>query len=110
MRSNPEIAFAMLAVLSHRLREANCKIGNLALLDVYGRLASILKDLAGSEGHRMENGWISFRRPTHQALASMIGTSRETVTRTLGDLHRRGFVKLAGKEIIIKERFERDLE
>lgn len=106
----PRIAIELMAVLSQRLREANRKISNLALLDVYGRLARVLMDLARSEGRILEDGRIAFKRPTHQALANMIGTSRETVTRSLGDLQRRGFLKLSGKEITIRERFQRDLD
>ncbi len=108
INESPLMAVKLLSVLSQRLRDANSKIGNLALLDVYGRLARILMDFAKIEGRHLENGKIAFRRPTHQAIANMIGTSRETVTRTLGDLHRRGYIQISGKEIIIKDQFQRD--
>jgi CRP/FNR family cyclic AMP-dependent transcriptional regulator len=108
IKDSPHMSVKLLAVLSQRLRDANSKIGNLALLDVYGRLARILMDFAKIEGRKLENGKIAFRRPTHQAIANMIGTSRETVTRTLGDLHRRGYIQISGKEIIIKDQFQRD--
>jgi CRP/FNR family cyclic AMP-dependent transcriptional regulator len=110
VRENPQMGIKLMEALSLRLRETNRKIGNLALLDVYGRLARILMDFAKLEGRRLEDGRIAFRRPTHQAIANMIGTSRETVTRTLGDLHRRGYIRLKGKEIIIKGLFERDFD
>lgn len=110
VQENPQMGIKLLEALSLRLREANRKIGNLALLDVYGRLARILMDFAKLEGRRLDDGRIAFRRPTHQAIANMIGTSRETVTRTLGDLHRRGYIRLKGKEIIIKGLFERDFD
>ena len=108
IQENPQMAVKLMSVLSQRLREANRKIGNLALLDVYGRLARILMDFAKIEGRKLENGRIAFRRPTHQAIANMIGTSRETVTRTLGDLHRRGYIQISGMEIIIQDQFQRD--
>lgn len=110
IRENPLIAVKLLAVLSQRLRDANRKIGTLALLDVYGRLARMLMDFAKLEGRRLADGRIAFRRPTHQAIANMIGTSRETVTRTLGDLQRRGYIAISGKEIIIKDLFGRGFE
>ncbi len=110
MRENPQIAERLLAALSLRLRDANRKITNLALLDVFGRLARVLIDISRQEGRQTNDGWIAFRRPTHQAIANMIGTSRETVTRTLGELHRKGFIQLLGKEIAIKEHFQRDLD
>ena len=108
IQENPQLAVKLMSVLSQRLREANRKIGNLALLDVYGRLARILMDFAKIEGRKLDNGRIAFRRPTHQAIANMIGTSRETVTRTLGDLHRRGYIQISGKEIVIQDQFQRD--
>jgi CRP/FNR family transcriptional regulator/CRP/FNR family cyclic AMP-dependent transcriptional regulator len=110
IRESPQTAVELLAELSHRIREANRKIGNLALLDVYGRLARMLIDFAHTEGRDIGQGRIAFRRPTHQAIANMIGTSRETVTRTLGDLHRRGYIELIGKDIVIKDNFEADFE
>lgn len=110
LHDSPMLAVKLLEVLSRRLREANRKIGNLALLDVYGRLARILMDFARLEGRRLDDNRIAFRRPTHQAIANMIGTSRETVTRTLNDLHRRGYIELEGKEIIIKDLFRMDFE
>jgi len=105
IHEHPQMAVKLMSVLSQRLRDANRKIGNLALLDVYGRLARILMDFAKIEGRKLEDGR---RRPTHQAIANMIGTSRETVTRTLGDLHRRGYIRISGKEIIIQDLFQRD--
>lgn len=110
LKENPSTGVELLAVLSRRIREANRKIGNLALLDVYGRLARMLIDFAHTEGRDIGSGRIAFRRPTHQAIANMIGTSRETVTRTLGDLHRRGYIELIGKDIVIKDNFEADFE
>lgn len=110
LTENPKLTIQLLEVLSMRLREANRKIGNLALLDVYGRLARMLMDFARLEGRKLQDGRIAFRRPTHQAIANMIGTSRETVTRTLGDLHRRGYVEISGKDIIIKDLFEEFLD
>ncbi|MFN7973214.1 MAG: Crp/Fnr family transcriptional regulator [Acidobacteriota bacterium] len=103
MHDHPEIAIKMLATFSERLRKANEKIGNLALLDVYGRVARVLLDMASEQGIRRPDGTLSFRRPTHQEIANTIGTSRETVSRTLSDLQKRGYIDLVGKEIHLKE-------
>ena len=110
IKENPQLSIDLLAIMSQRLRDANRKIGNLALLDVYGRLARMLLDYADQEGEELSDGSISFKRPTHQAIANMIGTSRETVTRTLGDLHRRGYIEISGKNIIVKNLDEDDFD
>jgi CRP/FNR family transcriptional regulator/CRP/FNR family cyclic AMP-dependent transcriptional regulator len=106
LETNQEILSKLLGVLSGRLRHANAQIRSLALLDVLGRIARLLLDTARKEGRRLLDGSTVFRRPTHQEIASMVGTSRETVSRMIGDLSRDGFIKISGKDIIIKEKME----
>ncbi len=77
---NPEILRARLGILLARVRKANHQISTLALLDVYGRVARVLLDMARDEGKRLRDGSIQFRRATHQEIANRIGTTRETVT------------------------------
>src|SRR3970282_2081565 len=64
VEKRPRILVLLLAVLSSRLRKANHQIGSLALLDVYGRVASVLLDMAKESGVRLKDGRICFRRPT----------------------------------------------
>jgi CRP/FNR family transcriptional regulator/CRP/FNR family cyclic AMP-dependent transcriptional regulator len=104
---NPSIMATLIKVLTARLRHANHQISTLALLDVYGRVARVIVDLARDEGRRLKDGKIAFHRPTHQEIANRIGTTRETVTRMLKDLSRQGLIKVAGKEIIVEQDFER---
>lgn len=106
LENNKEILSVLLAVLSGRLRHANAQIRSLALLDVLGRIARLLLDIANKEGRELLDGNIVFRRPTHQEIAAMVGTSRETVSRMIGDLARDGYIKISGKDIIIKDKME----
>lgn len=99
----PAIAIKMLIELSRRLRRADEKIQDLVLLDVYGRVARTLLRLARLQGKPLEDGFIITRRPTHQELADMIGASRETVSRVLADLNRRGVVRSNGRMLIIEK-------
>ena len=87
---------ALIKVLSTRLRRANHQISTLALLDVYGRVARVILDMAREEGRRLKDGRIAFRRATHQEIANRIGTTRETVTRMLKDLERQGLIRVEG--------------
>jgi CRP-like cAMP-binding protein len=93
----------MLIELSRRLRRADEKIQDLVLLDVYGRVARTLLRLARLQGKPLEDGFIITRRPTHQELADMVGASRETVSRVLADLNRRGVVRNNGRMLIIEK-------
>ncbi len=108
VEKRPRVAINLLAVLSSRLRKANQQIGNLALHDVYGRVARILLEMASETGKRGEDGRVAFRRPTHQEIANMIGATRETVSRMISDLHRQGFIEISGKDVIIQDALARE--
>lgn len=85
LASAPSISRKLLAILSRRLRRANSKMESLAYMDVAGRLARYLLDLARDHGQKLGNGWIVVRRPTHADIAHSIGTSRETVSRMINE-------------------------
>jgi CRP/FNR family transcriptional regulator/CRP/FNR family cyclic AMP-dependent transcriptional regulator len=108
VEKRPRILVLLLAVLSSRLRKANHQIGSLALLDVYGRVAGVLLDMAKESGVRLKDGRICFRRPTHQEIANMIGATRETVSRMISDLHRQGYIEISGKNVIIQGQFTKE--
>ena len=101
VENRPSVGLSMLAEMSRRLREADAKIGSLALLDVYGRVARALLDLAKKEGEETEQGVVVKDRPTHQQLAGMVGTSRETVSRVMSELQKQGYLRTHGKRLIL---------
>ena len=72
-------------------------------MDVYGRLARFFLDLARDQGKMLDNGYVAVTRPTHQAIANMIGTSRETVSRLIHDLMRQNLLISEGKTIYFKK-------
>jgi CRP-like cAMP-binding protein len=99
MEQTPRIALGLLRALSRRLRRADDKIGGLVLLDVTGRLARLLIELADDNDGRM-----IAKRLTHHMIAQMIGSSRETVSRTLRDLSARGLIEVSRRTLAIKDR------
>jgi CRP/FNR family transcriptional regulator, cyclic AMP receptor protein len=111
MEKHPQIAFKLLEVLANRLRKADQRIESMAVLDVTGRIAGILLQLGEEKGARSTEGLIIKQRPTHQELANMVGTTRETVTRVLKQLEQKRYLILEGKDICIPEpeRFRQDL-
>ncbi|MBW1807068.1 MAG: Crp/Fnr family transcriptional regulator [Deltaproteobacteria bacterium] len=106
---NPTTAVNVLAELSKRLRKADEIIGNLALLDVYGRVARVLIDLGEKEGEKVEDGMLIRKRPTQQDIASMVSTSRETVSRALNEFQKRGLLIMDGKKVILRPQFFREV-
>lgn len=97
----PEIAVKLLAGLTARLRMADRKIESLALMDVTGRVASAVLQIAEEIGQKDPRGTVVKNRPTHQSLASMAGTTRETVSRVLKRLENQGAIKIDGRELVI---------
>ena len=99
LTATPQIALALLRELSRRLRRADEKVGSLVLLDVQGRVARLLLDMAGEEG-----GERITRRLTHHTIAQMIGSSRETVSRTMRDLTDKGLIAVQRRDIVVRDR------
>ncbi|QTA78021.1 Transcriptional regulator, Crp-type [Desulfonema limicola] len=102
--SNPEIMFNLLKGLQKRLREANRKIESLALMNVFGRVARLLTQLAGSK----EEEIVITDKLTHQDIANMVGASREMVSRVLKDLANKGYISILKKRITIHKKLPYD--
>jgi CRP/FNR family transcriptional regulator, cyclic AMP receptor protein len=110
LEGHPRTALRVLREVSRRLRRADDVIGNLALLDVYGRLAGKLRELAATDGEETEGGVLVRQRPTQAEIAAMIGTSRETVSRALSEFSRRGWLAMSGKRLLLRRPFLTDRE
>jgi CRP/FNR family cyclic AMP-dependent transcriptional regulator len=96
---SPTIATAVMTALAKRLRDADRKISNLALMDVYGRVASTLLELAISTDGKLVVG----EKLSQQEIANMVGASREMVNRILKDLSDRGYISVEAKQITIHD-------
>lgn len=103
LTENFSITKKLLATLSRRLRTASNRIESLATMDVYGRLARFFLDLAREHGKPLDNGYVAVTRPTHQSIANMIGTSRETVSRLIHDLMKQNLLLSEGKTIYLRK-------
>ena len=103
LHENFTITRKVLAEISRRLRTASNRIESLATMDVYGRLARFFLDLAARNGKSLDNGYVAVTRPTHQSIANMIGTSRETVSRLIHDLMRQNLLLSEGKTIYLRK-------
>jgi CRP-like cAMP-binding protein len=103
LNSSPGISRKLMAILSRRLRRANSKMESLAYMDVAGRLARYLLDMALDHGQKLGNGWVVVRRPTHSDIAHSIGTSRETVSRLINEFEEGFGLVNKGKFTYIRE-------
>jgi CRP/FNR family transcriptional regulator, cyclic AMP receptor protein len=97
----PKITIRILVEMSKRIRRANKHINTLSLMSVYGRVADVLLQLARDQGQRAGSMIIVSNRPTHQQIADMAGTSRETVSRIMSQLQRKHYLAAEGKKLVI---------
>lgn len=95
----PGMAIGLFRALGRRLREADERIGGLVLLDVPGRLARHLLNLADEN-----DGVHVTKRPTHAMMAQMVGSSRETVSRTMRNLEEQGIIEVSRGKLAIANR------
>jgi CRP-like cAMP-binding protein len=102
LEQNSSVAFSMMRGLVQRLRSADRKIGSLALLGVYGRVANMLIESANPVG---DNQKIIRKKISRQDIAKMVGASREMVSRVMKDFEDSGFIETQeGGSILINER------
>jgi len=100
LAENFDMAMGVMRGLVRRLREADRKIGSLALLDVYGRVARLLIDMA----ENVNGQKIVTKRLPKQDIAKMIGASREMVSRVMKDLQIGGFIETHGSTIVLRDK------
>jgi CRP/FNR family transcriptional regulator, cyclic AMP receptor protein len=97
----PKIAIHLIIEMSKRLRRANRHINTLSMMSVYGRVADVLLRLAHEHGRRVGAMVVIPNRPTHQIIADMAGTSRETVSRIVSQLQKKRYIALDGRNLVI---------
>lgn len=97
--ATPSLALNMLAMLSLRLRRFATQIEHLSLKEVPGRLASHLLYLVDEQG---QTDMVTLDIPKGQ-LASLLGTSPETLSRIFNKMTDEGLIRVEGKKIYIQD-------
>jgi CRP/FNR family cyclic AMP-dependent transcriptional regulator len=103
MDRNTKIGRLLVIELSERLRAANSLIAATTSQDIRARLASLLLNLAEQFGEEVANGTRITLRLTNQEMANMIGTTRETVNRTLNRFWDDQLVDMKTAHVIVVE-------
>lgn len=99
LRDHPAFAIHLIEKLIQRTRALTENVKSLALMDVYGRVARLLLDLAVKKDGRL----VIDEKLTHQNIASRVGASREMISRILGDLTAGGYLTIDSKRITINK-------
>lgn len=96
----PDLLMIIAEQLAHRLRRMDQKIGDLAFLDVAGRVARALADLT-KEPNAMTHPDGMLVRVTRLELGDIVGASREMVGRVLVVLEEQGLISVDGKSVVV---------
>jgi CRP/FNR family cyclic AMP-dependent transcriptional regulator len=100
LAANPNFAVRMIEKLIHRVRVLTENVKSLALMDVYGRVARLLLELAEEHDGRR----VIPDRLTQQEIANRVGASREMVSRILKDLSVGGYITQTPTALVIHKR------
>jgi len=101
LAENFDVSLYIMRSLVKRLRTADRKIESLALMDVYGRVARLLLEMAEEDA---EGQQVVKRKISKQDIAKMIGASREMVSRVMKDLQLQGLIEEGGGRILLREK------
>ena len=99
-REDAEILFAVSAQIAGRLRATTRKVGDLAFLDVTGRVAGTLLDLCKQPDAMTHPDGMQIK-VTRQEIGRIVGCSREMVGRVLKSLESQGLVHVKGKTMVV---------
>lgn len=100
MSANPEFAVHLTRKLAHRVRALTSSVRDLALMDVYGRVARLLLELAEEADGQLVIG----EKLTQKDIAQRVGASREMISRIFSDLTAGGYVrKDEGRLVIVRK-------
>jgi len=101
MQSSVDFSYELAKTMSQRLQRSEARVETLACFDVAQRLRYLLLELAETEGRSENNKLYLTPCPTHQDLATLIVSTRETVSTILGDLRRRKIIEFNRRELHI---------
>jgi CRP/FNR family transcriptional regulator, cyclic AMP receptor protein len=102
MEKSPKLIIKLLEATMERLRNANEQIYDLTFLDVRSRILKVMMRLSVEYGKDTEEGILIDMKLTHQQLANLVGTVRESVTKVLLQLQMEQIIEIRQKRIILK--------
>ena len=99
-QQDPDILYALGSQMAERLRNTTRKVGDLAFLDVTGRVARTLLDLCKQPDAMAHPDGMQIKI-TRQEIGRIVGCSREMVGRVLKALEEQGLVNVKGKTMVV---------
>jgi CRP/FNR family transcriptional regulator, cyclic AMP receptor protein len=104
LATHAQIAYPFARALIGRWRNLQTKVEQLVFKDVGSKLAELLLRLGSEHGVEHRRGLVLGLKITHQEMANLIGSTRETVSLTLSQFKRKGYIHTEGRRIILADR------
>ena len=103
MESKPEIACWVMSHIGKRMQYFNKRLESLVFKDARRRIIETLLDLNSAHGDRVGLEYVVRRFITHQEIANLSATSRQTVTSVLNDLRNDRLIKFNRRRLLIQD-------
>jgi CRP-like cAMP-binding protein len=103
MYDNRELSFKILKFVGLRLMKLERKLEMLVFKDARTRIIEFIKDAAAWKGKKVGFETLIQTKLTHQDIASLTGTSRQTVTTILNDLKEKNLINFDRKRILVRD-------
>ncbi|MFC6591346.1 Crp/Fnr family transcriptional regulator [Deinococcus lacus] len=105
MEQQPAVSVALTEQLTRQTRDVQARLAGLVFQEVSQRLAAALLSLAERETAWDGTQPLPLReRVSHQDLAYVVGSTRETITKLLGEFRTRGLLDLGYRRIILTDK------
>ncbi len=88
-------------IVGRRRRQLETKIEHLVFRDVQAKLAALLLELGDDYGQEVQDGIQIGVKITHQEMANLIGSTRETISLTLAQFKKRGLLDMRGRSVVL---------
>jgi CRP/FNR family cyclic AMP-dependent transcriptional regulator len=103
LRSDGGAAYKFARALIARRKDLETRVEQLIFKDVGAKLAELLLSLGQDHGVSDERGVVVGLKITHQEMANLIGSTRETVSLTLSQFKRKGLIQTDGRRVILAD-------
>ncbi|MGD1845569.1 MAG: Crp/Fnr family transcriptional regulator [Salibacteraceae bacterium] len=103
MNLNPRLSLEMTKTIGDRLQRVERRLESLVFKDARNRIIDFIKYTALEKGRRVGDEWLLKHNLTHQDLANLTATSRQTVTIVLNELREKDLIYFDRKSILIHD-------
>ncbi len=96
-----ELGFRFTCIIGERRKALETKLEHLVFRDVQAKLAALLLELGAEYGSETDEGLQIGLKITHQEMANLIGSTRETISLTLAQFKKRGLLNMNGRTVVL---------